>query len=266
MNALTIQSATNADAYRASTDAASMCRDMVIATAMEIQGRKYVKVEGWQTIAIAHGCTASARDVEHIEGGVRAIGEIRRMSDGAVIAEAEGFVGEDEPTWFGGETTTKWGKKTLPKRADYAIRAMAQTRAISRACRSAFAHVVVMMNAGLSTTPAEEMPLGGFDDRDDAPHVQNPERPPSTAQNGVKRLSSAKAKEIGLDREINNAIDGCTSTEDADDWDAEFSRHTEQCPVSWLDAIRNRMILRREEILRETGDAELDREFAGIVG
>ena len=39
---------------------------------------------------------------------------------------------------------------------------MAQTRAISRACRSAFAHVVVMMNAGLSTTPAEEVPLGGF--------------------------------------------------------------------------------------------------------
>jgi hypothetical protein len=34
---------------------------------------------------------------------------------------------------------------------------MAQTRAISRVCRSAFAHVVVMMNANLSTTPAEEM-------------------------------------------------------------------------------------------------------------
>ena len=55
-----------------------------------------------------------------------------------------------------------WYDKELPKRADYAIRAMAQTRAISRACRSAFAHVVVMMNAGLSTTPAEEVPLGGF--------------------------------------------------------------------------------------------------------
>jgi len=34
---------------------------------------------------------------------------------------------------------------------------MAQTRAISRAGRSAFAHVVVMMKAGLATTPAEEM-------------------------------------------------------------------------------------------------------------
>jgi len=34
---------------------------------------------------------------------------------------------------------------------------MAQTRSISRACRSAFAHVVVMMQAGLETTPAEEV-------------------------------------------------------------------------------------------------------------
>jgi hypothetical protein len=75
------------------------------------------------------------------------------MGDGQLIATAEGFVGEDEPTWYGGQSRGK----TLPKRADYAIRAMAQTRAMSRAGRTAFAHVVVMMNAGLATTPAEEM-------------------------------------------------------------------------------------------------------------
>lgn len=155
----------NVEFYRASTDAATLCRDIVVNTATKIQGRKYVQVEGWQAIAVAHGCTASARDVERIDGGVRAIGEVRRMSDGAVIAEAEGFVGEDEPTWYGG--VNQYGK-TLPKRADYAIRAMAQTRAISRACRSAFAHVVVMMNAGLSTTPAEEVPDGGFSNVVDA--------------------------------------------------------------------------------------------------
>jgi hypothetical protein len=41
---------------------------------------------------------------------------------------------------------------------------MAQTRAISRACRSAFAFVVTMMDAGLETTPAEEVPHEGFAD------------------------------------------------------------------------------------------------------
>lgn len=145
--------AADVDAYRASTEAADMCKAIVVATSSNIQGRKYVAVEGWQALATAHGCTLGARDVERVDGGVRAIGEVRRMSDGQLIATAEGFVGEDEPTWYGGQSRGKM----LPKRADYAIRAMAQTRAMSRAGRSAFAHVVVMMNAGLATTPAEEM-------------------------------------------------------------------------------------------------------------
>lgn len=164
--------------YRQATDVAGVCRDIVTRTAQDIQGRKYVKVEGWQSIATAHGCTASARDVERIEGGVRAIGEIRRMSDGVVIATAEGFVGEDEPTWFGGEIQTRNGPKTLPKRPDYAIRAMCQTRAISRACRTAFAHVVVLIDSDLSTTPAEEVPAGGFENE--------------SAQRGADPLAGAK--------------------------------------------------------------------------
>lgn len=126
---------------------ASACKAIVASTAQAIQGKKYVRVEGWQAIAIAHGCVASSRDVERTDTGYRAIGEIRRRDTGAVIATAEGFVGDDEPTWSG--------------RHEYARRAMAQTRAISRACRSAFAHVVVMMAAGLETTPAEEMPHDG---------------------------------------------------------------------------------------------------------
>lgn len=177
MNALVpINAASNAEVYRASTDAAGMCREIVVATAKPIQGRNFVSVEGWQAIAIAHGCTAGARDVEKVDGGVRAIGEIRRMSDGAVLSTAEGFVGEDEPVWYGGKDNRG---KVHPRRADYAIRAMAQTRAISRACRSAFAHVVVMMKANLSTTPAEEVPDGGFDDTPAAQRtVEQPRQQP----------------------------------------------------------------------------------------
>lgn len=144
---------------RMATDCAGVSREIVLKTAVNIQGRKYVKVEGWQAIAVAHGCVASSRDVEIVKGGVRAIGEVRRMSDGVLIATAEGFVGEDEPVWFGGKSAKG---QELPKRAEYAIRAMAQTRSISRACRSAFAHVVVLIDSNLSTTPAEEVPPGGF--------------------------------------------------------------------------------------------------------
>lgn len=141
--------------YRLSTDAATATAAIVKATAKEIKGRRFVSVEGWQAIAIAHGCIASSTDVEQVEGGVRATGLVKRASDGMVLAQAEGFVGEDEPVWYGGGCDSK-GQPYSP-RPMFAIRAMAQTRAISRACRSAFAHVVVMIDSSLGTTPAEEM-------------------------------------------------------------------------------------------------------------
>ncbi len=166
-----------AELMRQATDVAGVCRDIVSKTALSIQGRKYVRVEGWMSIATAHGCVASAGPVERIEGGFRCMAEIRRISDSAVLCTGEGFVGEDEATWFGGVSP---GGKNLPKRPDYAIRAMCQTRAISRACRTAFAHVVVLMDSGLSTTPAEEVPDGGFDaepqqQRASAPATSAPE-------------------------------------------------------------------------------------------
>ena len=139
------------------TDVAGVCGEIVKRTAQTIQGRKYVRVEGWQSIAAAYGCVASSVNVRKVDGGVRATGELRRVTDGALIASAEGFVGEDEPTWYGGVVQSYGKEKTLPKRPDYAIQAMAQTRAISRVCRSAFAFVVVMIDGKLSTTPAEEM-------------------------------------------------------------------------------------------------------------
>jgi hypothetical protein len=211
MNALVPVNPSNVEAYRASTDAADLCKEIVVATATEIQGRKYVCVEGWQAIAVAHGCAASAYGVERVEGGIRAIGQVRRMSDGAVIAEAEGFVGEDEATWFGGTTRAwKWGDKRgekvwydkdLPKRADYAIRAMAQTRAISRACRSAFAHVVVMMNANLSTTPAEEVPAGGFQEAEYTPVADATEQAkPQTINPEQELMLEDKMREAGVDK------------------------------------------------------------------
>ena len=167
---------TGVELYRVSTDAAEVCKKIVVATAKKIGDRNYVCVEGWQALSLAHGCVASSGDVtRHPDGSVSAIGRIIRIADGALISSAEGYVGADEPTWFGGTVRRwKWGEQrgqkvwyedVLPKRPDYAIRAMAQTRAISRACRSAFAHVVVMMNAGLSTTPAEEVPDAGFDNQ-----------------------------------------------------------------------------------------------------
>jgi hypothetical protein len=126
-----------------STDVAGACKEIVSRTSIKIQNKKYVPVEGWMAIATAHGTNLSATDVKQVEGGISARGIVRRISDGIILGEAEGFVGDDESTWS--------------KRPLFARRAMAQTRAMSRAARSVFAHVVVLMDAGLETTPAEEM-------------------------------------------------------------------------------------------------------------
>lgn len=133
--------------WKQATDVAGAVREFALKRVLSIQGKKYPPVEVWQAVSNAFGCVASSRDVKRIEGGFSAIGEVRRMSDGAVIAEAEGFLGDDEATWN--------------KRPVFARRAMAQTRAISRACRSAFAFVIPLIDSDLQTTPAEEMEAMG---------------------------------------------------------------------------------------------------------
>jgi len=150
-NQLVVQNGNGVSTHiRQATDVAGACRAIVKETCQRIGQKDYVRVEGWQAIAVAHGCVASARDVERLEDGYRCIGEVKRMDNGQVISSAEGFLGDDEKMWF--------------ERPTYAKRAMVQTRAISRACRSAFAHIVVLIDSKLSTTPAEEIPIGGFED------------------------------------------------------------------------------------------------------
>jgi hypothetical protein len=65
---------------------------------------------------------------------------------------------------------------------------MAQTRAISRVCRSAFAHVVVLIDKELSTTPAEEVPR-----EEDEPPLS---RPVSPAVAGFKKPRTTAMKEV----------------------------------------------------------------------
>lgn len=207
----------NVEAYRASTEAAALCKEIVARTASEIQRRKYVSVEGWQAIARAHGCAAGARDVERVDGGVRAIGEVRDIHTGALVAVAEGFVGEDEPVWYGGGKDRRG--QPYPKRPDYAIRAMAQTRAMSRACRSAFAHVVVMMDAGLQTTPAEEVPAEGFD-RETGEIIEAVKEPAAR-----EKLDGPHTSKTALRNAVNDIITAVRKVETIDDLEALKTEH-----------------------------------------
>jgi len=170
MNELIIQDSNNPIAnIKRSTDVAGACKEIVTRTSIKIQNRKYVPVEGWMAIATAHGCNLSACDVKQVDGGISARGIVRRISDGVILGEAEGFVGDDEKTWS--------------NRPLFARRAMAQTRSMSRAARSVFAHVVVLMDAGLETTPAEEM---GHEIEINKPEVVKPEPTKPVAKEPIK--------------------------------------------------------------------------------
>lgn len=161
------------ESARFGTDIAGVCREIVLRTAKKIQGRDFVPVEGWQAIASAAGCGVAVVEVAEELEGFKAVAEVRRLSDGALMGRGEGYVGEDEPVWSGGGRNPKTGQP-YERRPAYARRAMAQTRAISRACRSAFAFIVVLIDKNLSTTPAEEVPEGGFDAHEPPPHRPSP--------------------------------------------------------------------------------------------
>ena len=172
--------------------AANACREIVLRTAQAIQGHRYIRVEGWQAIANALGFFVGAGEVRRevdAQGtvtGWTAAGYVRDR-EGRTIATGEGYVGRDEKRWS--------------TAAEYACRAMAQTRAQSRAARGAFAFIAVMVDANLKTTPAEEVPDGGFED----PAPPKPDLPASLrvqALAAVGRMKWGKSQVYKFSHEL----------------------------------------------------------------
>lgn len=108
---------------------------------VKIQGRDYVKVEGWTTLAAMNGVLPREDSVSCDNGTYIATVSLVRISDGTVLTRASAECGMDEPTWA--------------NRPNYARRSMAITRATGKACRIAFSWV--MQLAGFEPCPLEEM-------------------------------------------------------------------------------------------------------------
>ena len=180
--------------YRHATDVAGVCGEIVKRTSKRIGNRDHVSVEGWQAIATTHGCMLSVEEVrESPEGDVSAVAAVRRMSDGQILSRAEGFVGMDEKTWAA--------------RQRYARRAMAQTRAMSRVARAAFAHVVLLIDKNLATTPAEEM---GYAEEPAPAQFRQPPRkqvPSKPAEQTTAASGDRLADDATFASEVQEALD-----------------------------------------------------------
>jgi hypothetical protein len=150
--------------------------------ALTIQGRKYVKVEGWTTLGIMLGVVAREVTTVEQDGIYTATVELVRISDQAVISRASAECGS-------ADELDRYGKPVWANRPRYARRSMAQTRATGKACRLAFSWIMAL--AGYEPTPAEEMP------NEEPPR----EEKPIGKQSPEHRHLEARLQELGLDRE-----------------------------------------------------------------
>lgn len=143
-----------------------------------IQGREYLNVEAWLTLATMVSITPVCTWTRKLEDGWEARVEARTL-DGRVIGAAEAECLRSEKMWKG--------------RDDFAIRSMAQTRATSKALASVLRFIATL--AGFQGTPAEEMP------REDGGGAKQGE-----ATANQKRFLTRLMNQGGLSREAQRAI------------------------------------------------------------
>lgn len=109
--------------------------------AMNIQGKRHVMAEGWQFILEQRHEFPVEDSVERQTDGSY-IATVNIMAQtGEIVGRGSALCGRDEPRW-----------KNAP---EYAIRSMAITRAIGKACRMKYGWIMRM--AGYEATPLEEM-------------------------------------------------------------------------------------------------------------
>ena len=110
---------------------------------MKIGKSEHVLIDGWQTLGAMLGVSPHVVWSRPLDDGRgwEARAEAKTV-DGRVVGSAEAMVTRDERNWRNGD--------------DYALRSMAQTRAMSKALRGPLGFVIGI--AGRNPTPAEEMP------------------------------------------------------------------------------------------------------------
>ena len=182
---------------------ASALKDVLVKRGMlaTIQGKEYVKVEGWQTLGSMMGVTAVVVSTEKIDDqGYKAKVEARTIN-GNVVGGAEAVCLKQEKNWA--------------SRDDYALLSMAQTRAISKALRGPLGFIVEM--AGYKATPAEEM-MGVTERIGDAPQAARPAVRPMTdkQKSYINRLVSDREIDKDTEELIKSSIETMSSMDASD--------------------------------------------------
>ena len=108
-----------------------------------IQGKKFVRVEGWETLGALCKCHPQIISCIPIMDGQGYLAEavVQRVGDNKILSRGLAMCTRKEKNW--------------ENRDDYALFSMAQTRAVGKAFRLGFSWIMSL--AGYEPTPAEEM-------------------------------------------------------------------------------------------------------------
>lgn len=107
-----------------------------------IQGKKYVRIDGWATLGMMLGFLPREVEVKEMENGdYEATVELCNVNNGQIVGRASALCGKDERRWANADR--------------YARRSMATTRATGKAYRLGFAWILAL--AGYESTPLEEV-------------------------------------------------------------------------------------------------------------
>lgn len=110
-----------------------------------INGKKYVRCEGWTSMAAMLGCFPHVDHSRRIATENNAVQYESRVTlktpMGNLIGSGEAICSSEEKNWR--------------DRDEFAIKSMAQTRAVGKACRLCFSWIMTL--AGFEATPAEEV-------------------------------------------------------------------------------------------------------------
>jgi hypothetical protein len=151
-----------------------------------ISGRRHITCEGWTTLGGMLGIVPVVVETRANEDhdGIVARVEARTL-DGRVVGAAEGECSRAESKW--------------KHRDPFAIRSMAQTRAISRALRAPLGQIVVL--AGYQPAAAEEMPADSAGPEESKPGTAGHAEPASSDQRDEIAALLRSLKEIDPDED-----------------------------------------------------------------
>ena len=183
-----------------------------------ISGKKHVQVEGWTLLGSMLGVFAEVEWSRPLENGWEARA-VARTLNGNVVGAAEAMCTTNEGRWRSADT--------------YAVRSMAQTRAVSKALRMPLGFIMHL--AGYSATPAEEVPEESQPERG--------ERAPASGGAGTKPATTSAPARNNAPRNKGEAAEMLL---------AIARERSPKKPLEWLEAqARDHNIKRGEATLEE---------------